>query len=95
MKYNYCHLADPSDCLKSTYKKMEYVVFVYLIIMKWLRGKPRDQFSLFTSCLADIVSNDNEVRLIDGFVDGLILEDYGFNVHAVEDGRLRYQISDL
>lgn len=63
--------------------------------MKWIQGKPRDQLTLFPSCLDDLISRDNEVRLIDVFVDSLPLNDYGFNMIAVEDGRPRYQASDL
>ena len=63
--------------------------------MKWIQGKPRDQLTLFTTCLDDVIASDNEVRLIDSFVDSLALETFGFNVHAVEDGRPRYQSGDL
>lgn len=63
--------------------------------MKWIQGIPRDQLILFTTCLDDVIAPDNEVRLIDSFVDSLPLDTYGFNVLAVEDGRPRYQSSDL
>jgi len=39
-------------------------------------GKDRDQFEMF--CLEEQISQENEVRLIDLFVDGLPLEEYGF-----------------
>lgn len=63
--------------------------------MKWIHGKPRDQLTLFSSCLDEIISLDNETRLIDAFVDSLPLDGFGFNITATEDGRPRYQIGDL
>jgi transposase len=63
--------------------------------MKWIQGKPRDQLTLFSTCLDDTISLENDIRLIDVFVNSLPLEDYGFNVHAFEDGRPRYQSRDL
>ncbi len=58
--------------------------------MKWIQGKAREQAVLFPTSLDDIIAEDNEVRLIDLFVESLSLETYGFNVRAVEDGRPKY-----
>src|SRR5690554_1140576 len=44
--------------------------------MRYIMGKDRDQFEMF--CLEEQISQENEVRLIDLFVDGLLLEEYGF-----------------
>jgi transposase len=63
--------------------------------MKWIHGKPREQLILYPTSLDQIIALDNETRLIDVFVDSLPLEEYGCNAHAVEDGRPRYQSSDL
>jgi transposase len=63
--------------------------------MKWIEGKPRDQLTLYSTCIEEIISVDNETRLVDAFVNSLDLESYGFNVDAYEDGRPRYQVSDL
>lgn len=63
--------------------------------MKWIDGIPRDQLTLYSTCLEEIISLDNETRLIDAYVDSLELASYGFKVHAEEDGRPRYRSSDL
>jgi|SRR5699024_879694 len=44
--------------------------------MKYIIGNSRNQISM--SCLDDLVSQDNQVRLIDMFVDSLPLADFGF-----------------
>ncbi len=58
--------------------------------MKWIQGKAREQAVLFPISLDQMIGEDNEVRLIDLFVDSVVLEDYGFEVKAVEDGRPKY-----
>ncbi len=58
--------------------------------MKWIQGKACEQAVLFPTSLDDIIAEDNEVRLIDLFVESLSLETYRFNVRAVEDGRPKY-----
>ncbi len=63
--------------------------------MKWIEGTPRDQLTLYSTCLEEIISVDNETRLIEAFVDSLDLERFGFEVEAKEDGRPRYRSSDL
>ena len=44
--------------------------------MKYIIGKDRSQFEMF--CLEERIPQENEVRLIDLFVDSLSLEKYGF-----------------
>ena len=46
--------------------------------MKCIKGQNRSQTYLFPVSLDDSIDTDNEVRLIDVFVDSLALEDYGF-----------------
>lgn len=58
--------------------------------MKWILGKPREQAVLFPISLDSAIAFDNEVRLIDLFVESLNLGEYGFDVIAVEDGRPKY-----
>ena len=63
--------------------------------MKWILGKAREQSVLFPTSLDEIIAYDNEVRLIDLFVESLPLESYSFDVIAVEDGRPKYHPKDL
>ena len=58
--------------------------------MKWIQGKARAQSVLFRTNLDSLISFDNEIRLIDLFVDTLGLDVYDFDVNAVEDGRPKY-----
>ncbi len=61
--------------------------------MEFIKGKNRDQIEFFS--LNDVVDTNNEVRLIDLFVDSLSLDDYGFKVDFIENGRPAYHPSDL
>ena len=63
--------------------------------MKYIQGQFRTQTSLFPVSLEASIDPDNEVRLIDLFVDSLKLENYGFKVDFVENGRPAYHPSDL
>ena len=58
--------------------------------MKWIQGKPRKQAILFPTSLDQIIADDNEVRLIDLFVESLSLDFFGFDLKAIEDGRPKY-----
>jgi transposase len=62
---------------------------------KFIIGTNRNQLPLFTASIDDAVAQDNEVRLIDLFVDSLNLQDFGFPFHFVENGRPAYHPSDL
>ena len=58
---------------------------------RFVEGIDRDQAMLFPECLADWVSEDNPVRVIDAFVDKLDLSSLGFEGVAPEaTGRLSY-----
>lgn len=61
--------------------------------MKFIKGKNRNQIEFFSLDL--LVDVNNEVRLIDLFVDSLVLADYGFKSEFVENGRPAYHPSDL
>jgi len=58
--------------------------------MKYIQGQNRSQTYLFPVTLDDAISEDNEVRLIDVFVDSLALESYGFQIDQGENGRPAY-----
>jgi transposase len=63
--------------------------------MKFIQGHSRNQISLFPVSLEESIDPDNEVRMIDLFVDSLSLKDYGFRMDFVENGRPAYRPSDL
>jgi len=63
--------------------------------MKFIQGNDRTQTHLFPVSLDQSIDSDNEVRLIDLFVDGLPLAEYGFNMQFVENGRPAYHPGDL
>jgi transposase len=63
--------------------------------MKFIEGHNRTQTTLFPVSLDESISTDNEVRVIDLFVDSLSLKDYGFRTDFVENGRPAYHPSDL
>jgi transposase len=63
--------------------------------MKFINGTNRNQLPLFVSSIEEAIGKDNEVRLIDLFVDSLKLEEYGFAFDFVENGRPAYHPSDL
>ncbi len=63
--------------------------------MKYIQGQNRSQTYLFPVSLDDAVEADNEVRLIDVFVDSLALERYGFKIDHTEEGRPAYHPGDL
>jgi len=58
--------------------------------MKYITGTGRSQINLFPVSLDQSIEHDNEVRLIDLFVDSLPLDEYGFKVDFVENGRPGY-----
>jgi transposase len=61
--------------------------------MKFIKGKDRDQVTFFSFDQA--VSDDDEVRLIDLFVETIQLSDYGFKMEFIENGRPAYHPADL
>ena len=63
--------------------------------MKFIKGHNRAQTQLFPVSLDQAIDQDNDVRIIDLFVDSLSIEDYGFKMEYVENGRPAYHPSDL
>ena len=67
----------------------------YLNDMKFIQGQDRFQTSLFPVSLDSSIDQDNEIRLIDLFVDSLELKSLGFDVDFVDNGRPSYHPKDL
>lgn len=63
--------------------------------MKFIKGQDRTQTHLFPVSLDQSIDPQNEVRLIDLFVNSLPLEDFGFDKKFVENGRPAYHPSEL
>ena len=63
--------------------------------MKFIQGQDRTQINLFPVSLDQIIDADNEVRVIDLFVDSLSIKEYGFRTDFSENGRPAYHPSDL
>jgi transposase len=63
--------------------------------MKFISGQDRSQTHLFPVSLDQSIDRDNEVRLIDLFVDSLPLGKFGFDKNYGENGRPAYHPSDL
>jgi transposase len=63
--------------------------------MKFIQGQSRDQIHLFPVSLDQSIDPDNEVRIIDLFVDSLSIKDYGFRTDFTENGRPAYHRTDL
>jgi len=63
--------------------------------MRFIQGQDRTQAALFPVSLDATIDPDNEVRIIDLFVDSLQLKDYGFRVDFPENGRPAYHPSDI
>ena len=62
---------------------------------KFIIGSDRSQIPLFASSMDQAITQDNQVRLIDLFVDSLKLADFGFDLTFVENGRPAYHPADL
>lgn len=63
--------------------------------MKFIQGQDRFQTSLFPVSLDSSIDQDNEIRLIDLFIDSLELKPFGFDVDFVDNGRPAYHPKDL
>lgn len=63
--------------------------------MKFIQGKNRTQSILFPENLDQIIDQDNEVRLIDLFVESIQLDDFKFVIKATTEGRPAYHPKDL
>ena len=74
---------------------MQKLSVLYLNYMKFIQGHNRTQINLFPVSLDQSIDPENEVRIIDLFVDSLSLKDFGFRTDFVENGRPAYHPSDL
>jgi len=63
--------------------------------MKFIQGHNRNQINLFPVSLDQSIDPDNEVRIIDLFVDSLSIKDFGFRTDFIENGRPAYHPADL
>jgi len=63
--------------------------------MKFIQGQDRTQINLFPVSLDESIDPENEVRMIDLFVDSLSIKDYGFRMDFIENGRPAYYPGDL
>lgn len=63
--------------------------------MKFIQGQDRFQTCLFPVSHDASIDENNEVRLIDLFVDSLNLKFFGFSVDFVDNGRTAYHPKDL
>ena len=62
--------------------------------MEYQQGQPREQLTLYTTCLDDMIPQDNSVRLIDQFVNLSDLQALGFQSKATQ-GRPPYDPLNL
>lgn len=63
--------------------------------MQFIEGKNRAQSILFPESLDQIIDQNNEVRLIDLFVDSFNLADFKFEIKLTKEGRPAYHPKDL
>src|ERR1039457_2619667 len=63
--------------------------------MQYIEGKNRTQSILFPQSLDQIISSDNEIRIIDLFVESIQLEDFHFVMKTTKEGRPAYHPKDL
>ena len=62
--------------------------------MNYIQGDDRHQIQLFSTCLNDVIEQNNSVRMIDLFVNSLDLHQLGFTNQSA-DGRPGYHPADL
>ena len=64
--------------------------------MAYISGFDRSQTALFPLSVDELIDNNNVVRLVELFINGLTLEKFGFlNAPANEEGRPAYDPADL
>lgn len=63
--------------------------------MQFIQGKPRGQIVLYLENLDQIVDQENEVRIIDLFVESINLLDFKFVYKTTIEGRPAYNPKDL
>ena len=63
--------------------------------MQYIQGKNREQSVLFPQSLDEIISADNEVRIIDLFAESIDLAGFKFVTKNAAEGRPAYNPKDL
>jgi len=63
--------------------------------MHFIKGVNRNQVCFYTQSLDDTKDQDNEVRLIDLFIEGIDTEKFVFKVKTSIEGRPSYNPKDL
>lgn len=63
--------------------------------MQYIKGMDRRQAILFPQSLDEIIDADNEVRIIDLFVESIDLEQFKFHLKLSSEGRPPYNPKDL
>ncbi len=64
--------------------------------MGYIEGEGRKQATLFPAVLDDLIPDDHVCRVIDAFVDMLVMSELGFErAHAAETDRPGYDPRDL
>jgi len=63
--------------------------------MQFIQGKNRTQSILFPENLDQIIDSDNEVRIIDLFVESISAADFKFIIKETKEGRPAYHPKDL
>jgi transposase len=63
--------------------------------MQFIKGENRTQSILFPQSLDQIINQDNEVRIIDLFVESISLADFQFFIKSTQEGRPAYHPKDL
>ena len=63
--------------------------------MHFIQGNDRKQAYLFPVTMEDAIDSDNEVRVIDLFVDSIHLTDFDFTIKVTSEGRPAYHPTDL
>lgn len=63
--------------------------------MQFIKGKDRTQLVLYSGSLDQIIEQDNEVRLIDAFVESINIADFDFKIKTTFEGRPAYHPKDL
>jgi transposase len=62
---------------------------------RFIEGACRTQATLFPDRLDDYINDENEIRVIDAFVDHLVLSDLGFKTIPADTGRPGYHPATL
>ena len=63
--------------------------------MQFIQGKNREQSILFPQSLDQIITSNNEVRIIDLFAESIHMEDFKFVTKFSKEGRPAYHPKDL